>query len=215
MDYYNINISDINGAHPSVNTKIILIVGDDLYKTLTKIAANSKTSIWKIDRAKIDKLLLDNGVEPKNFVDVGHIYYNNNKPKEIILAHKTICGVTNKFNKIKDYGKGCVYEPVVDTDYIRISDFWFDKTRGPVHVISKKYKNIIETNKNNYCFLNFRHTDTWSKYVNKTVCLKSNPKPWFGTNINRYISTTPANNNKTQYVIVCIIIIVIIMYVLA
>jgi hypothetical protein len=218
MDYYNINVLDISGSNTTVNTKLILIRGDDLHRVLVRLAGVGKTSIWKIDRTKIDNIILNSGNNPKDYVEIAHIYYNKGQPKDLVMANKSVCSITNKFNKIKKYGRGYIYEPIIDQGFMKISNFWFVNNTQPVFTLSSNFKNIMDANKNNFLFLNKNNNNkpnenNWSKYVNKSVCLRSNPKPWFGTNTNKNIFPVHTSyGDTTKWVIIFIIILVIASY---
>lgn len=128
-DLFEPTITDIFGNNITQSSLFLIVNSPDIYSLLTKISKTKKSSIWKYNRSKIDTLIALRRLDPKNYLILGHVICLTEKPKQLILVHKSLCKNPTHLERITSYGDGSIYKAVCeDQKYISLGLFYFDES---------------------------------------------------------------------------------------
>lgn len=168
----NIYVSDLFGNNINSDTNFILLSSNELYKFIKQIAKNKNSSIWDIDRKKINEILKKYNIDPNNYITLGHIFYknnfhkNNNEPKTILLVNKSITKYPTDFVEVSNYADGKIIKPIYnknnDSKYVSLGLYFVNDKNNlkndigliPEYLVSKyKTSKNSELTSNNFGLL--------------------------------------------------------------
>lgn len=134
-------VSDLFGYNIDNNSQFVIIYSTEIHKFLKKIAKSDDSSIWEVNRNKVDYLLKDRNVNPKMFLVLGDVFYKQNlsQPTVLILGNKSICKTPNSYEKVVEYDNGFIVKPINEqftTQYNTIGLFYIKEES------SLNYENI-------------------------------------------------------------------------
>ena len=128
----NITITDLFGNNITASSLFIIINSTNIHALMKKIAKDNDTSIWTYDHDLIDEILKQNKLSAKQYVTLGDVFYvTQYVPKQLILAHKSICKMPHVFTPIKSYGDGMIVRPVGQQGYTSIGSYFANSNIQP------------------------------------------------------------------------------------